>query len=68
MGDAERYRSYLLRLWRESPGVPWRVHLHCVQTGAERRFAGLAALFAFLDAEASENRDVPAGSAPSPGT
>lgn len=55
--DPERYRSYLLRLWRESPGAPWRVQVHCVQSGVERRFAGLAELYEFLGEEASRDRD-----------
>ena len=55
--DPERYRSYLLRLWRESPDVPWRVQVHCVQSGVERRFAGLAELYEFLGEEVSRDRD-----------
>lgn len=51
--DPGRYRSYLVRLWREAPGEPWRCHLHSVGTGQERRFATLARLFEFLEAEAS---------------
>jgi hypothetical protein len=52
--DAMRYRSYLLRLWRESPGEPWRCQVRCVGSGHERRFGSLARLFEFLEAEASE--------------
>ena len=62
IADPERYRSYLLRLWRESPDAPWRVHVHCVQSGVERRFAGLAGLFQFLDADASEAQGLLLGS------
>ena len=51
--DPARYRSYLVRLWREAPGGPWRCQVHCVTTGRERRFAGLAELFEFLEAEAT---------------
>jgi hypothetical protein len=51
-GDPGRYRSYLVRLWREAPGEPWRCHVRCVATGLERRFAALAELFEFLAAEA----------------
>ena len=54
IADPERYRSYVLRLWREAPDAPWRVQVHCVQSGVERRFAGLVGLFQFLDADASE--------------
>lgn len=52
IADPERYRSYLLRLWRESPGAPWRVLVHSVQSGDERCFAGLAGLLQFLEEEA----------------
>ena len=51
--DPARYRSYLVRLWREAPGEPWRCQMHCVTTGRERRFAGLTELFEFLQAEAA---------------
>jgi len=49
--DPDRYRSYLLRLWREAPGAPWRCQVQCVGTDRERRFAGLAEMFEFLVAE-----------------
>ena len=51
--DPERYRSYMVRLWREAPGVPWRCQVQCVGTGLERRFAGLAEMFEFLAADAA---------------
>jgi hypothetical protein len=49
--DPDRYRSYLVRLWREAPGAPWRCQVRCVSTGRERRFARLAELFEFLVAD-----------------
>jgi hypothetical protein len=52
--EPERYRSYLLRLWREAPGAPWRCQVHCVGSGQERRFPGLERLFDFLESELSE--------------
>jgi hypothetical protein len=52
--DPARYRSYLVRLWREAPGEPWRCQVHCVTTRRERRFAGLAELFEFLEAEVAD--------------
>lgn len=55
--DPERYRSYLLRLWRESPGAAWRAQVRCVQSSRERRFAGLADLFEFLEQETSDVGD-----------
>jgi hypothetical protein len=51
--DPDRYRSYLLRLWREAPGAPWRCQVQCVGTGQEQRFAGLAEMFEFLVADAA---------------
>jgi hypothetical protein len=51
--DPDRYRSYLLRLWRESPGEPWRCQVQCVGAGDERRFAGLAEMLEFLLADAA---------------
>jgi hypothetical protein len=56
--DADRYRSYMLRLWREAPGEPWRCQIRCVGTGREWRFAGLAETFEFLLADtASGDQD-----------
>jgi len=49
--DLDRYRSYLLRLWREAPGAPWRCLVQPVGTSLERRFAGLAEAFDFLAAD-----------------
>lgn len=51
--DPYRYRSYLLRLWRESPDAPWRCQVQCVGTDRELRFAGLAELFEFLAADSN---------------
>ena len=51
--DPDRYRSYLLRLWREAPGAAWRCHVQCVRTGRERRFSGLAEMIEFLLVDAA---------------
>ena len=51
--DPERYRSYLLRLWREAPGAPWRCQVQCVGTGRALRFAGLAQMLEFLAADSA---------------
>jgi hypothetical protein len=57
--DPARYRSYLLRLWREEPSTPWRCQVQCVASGQVRRFDGLIGLFEFLDADArSENAQI----------
>ena len=47
MQDAESYRVYLLRLWRDSSG-PWHASLQAADAAAPHRFADLEALFAFL--------------------
>ena len=43
-----RYRSYLLRLWKETPNTPWRVHLQSVHTGEQHRFSDLEEMLVFL--------------------
>jgi hypothetical protein len=42
------YLAYLLRLWRDGPGTPWRASLETPGGGAPVRFGTVAALFAFL--------------------
>ena len=49
--DPDRYRTYMVRLWRAAPGDPWRCQVHCLGRGQERRFAGLVGLFEFLVAD-----------------
>ncbi len=66
LGDAPRYRAYLLRCWAEhGPAAPapavWRYSLEDPHTGERRGFADLAALLAFLDAELAGQRTAPAG-------
>lgn len=46
--DPERYQSYLLRLWKEKPDLPWRYQVRCVSTGDEYRFSELEQVQAFL--------------------
>lgn len=50
-GDPDRYRSYLLRLWREAPGATWHCQVLCVGAGRERRFARLGEALEFLVAD-----------------
>jgi hypothetical protein len=61
--DPHRYRSYLLRLWREAPAAPWRCQVCCVGTDQERRFATLAELFEFLVADATSGSEGGQGNA-----
>lgn len=45
---ARRYLSYLVRLWQETPGAPWRASAQEVITDKRHGFANLESLFAFL--------------------
>jgi hypothetical protein len=49
-----RYRSFLLRVWRESEHGAWRASLESVTTGERRGFPDLPSLYAFLQAECQE--------------
>jgi hypothetical protein len=49
-GRHARERAYLLRLWQEGEGAPWRASLLVAETGARRAFGSLESLFAFLQA------------------
>jgi hypothetical protein len=42
------YRAYLLRLWRDGPGAPWRASLEVPGGEAPVRFGTVGTLFAFL--------------------
>ncbi len=48
--ERERYRSYLLRLWRAHDGREplWRASTERVATGEVTQFTTLSELFAFL--------------------
>ena len=52
--EQHRYLSYLLRLWQiKSEGeLVWRASLESPHTGERQGFAGLEALFAFLQRQA----------------
>lgn len=52
--EQQDYMSYLLRLWRDSKRVPWRVSLESIATGERRLFASMEALFTFLEAHTAE--------------
>ena len=64
--DPHRYRSYLLRLWREAPGSPWRCQVSCLGRGQEQRFATLAELLEFLMADAAGGSEAAGGNPASP--
>ena len=48
------YRSYLLRLWRESAHNAWRASLQSTATEQVVLFADMTALLAFLFAQTDE--------------
>ena len=45
----DQYRAYLLRLWRDRTGAPWRIMLKSVPAGEQRSFTDLESLFMYLD-------------------
>lgn len=47
-GDEQLTRLYVLRLWRETAGAPWRAALLPAGGAAPRGFAGLGQLAAYL--------------------
>jgi hypothetical protein len=56
------YQAYLLRLWRDGPGAPWRASLEPPGGAATLRFGTVGALFAFLRdqlADSGREPDVP---------
>lgn len=46
--DPARYRSFLVRLWKEAPDLPWRYQVRDVASGDEQRFADVEHLIDFL--------------------
>ena len=52
LSDPERYQSYLLRLWKETPELPWRYQVRCVATGEEHRFSEFDQVLGFLQSVA----------------
>jgi hypothetical protein len=54
-GTPPIYRSFLLRLWRESEHSAWRASMESVMTGERHGFPNLASLLAFLQAECQES-------------
>ncbi len=54
-----RYYSYLLRLWRDDDGAPWRSSLEAPRTRERKSFANLEGLCEFLHEQLKvEKRDV----------
>jgi hypothetical protein len=55
------YSAFLLRMWREGDGTPWRAALQEVDGGTLMRFRDLEGLFEYLRkrAETSSSDDEP---------
>ena len=47
------YHSYLLRIWRDDKRRPWQASLQSTATEQLVHFAGLEALFAFLETQSA---------------
>jgi hypothetical protein len=59
-----RYQAYLLRLWRDGPGAPWRASLEPPDGAATLRFGTVGTLFAFLRDQLADPDPDPAPSRP----
>ena len=56
-----QYRAFLLRIWQETPQMPWRASLQCTISGQKRGFRDLESLFAFLETEVEQASQATAG-------
>lgn len=54
-----RYRSFVLRLWRDSAAPSWRMSLQDVASGEQHGFAGLVSLMAFLEEQVADAPSAP---------
>ena len=57
--ESRRYLAYMLRLWQASNDeeLTWRASLESPHTGKRHGFAGLEALFAFLEEQTRSTDD-----------
>jgi hypothetical protein len=51
------YHAYLIRLWRENEGLPWRAELEASDTGEKRRFAAPEQAYAYLQQKLERERE-----------
>lgn len=58
------YLSYLVRMWQEYPGAPWRASVQSVQSGKVANFASLDALTEFLVSQTENIKTVEPSSGP----
>ena len=52
-----RYRAFLLRLWQEAPGQPWRALLQDATTQERYGFADLDCLLDFLHTQTGQDNE-----------
>lgn len=46
--QAYAYQAYVLRLWKDGAGMPWRASLEVVRSGTRHNFADVDRLIDFL--------------------
>lgn len=46
--NLQHYHAYLLRIWREAEGMPWRATLQNPHTGEQEGFASVDQLIDFI--------------------
>ncbi len=46
--NLQHYHAYLLRIWREEEGMPWRATLQNPHTGEQEGFASVEQLISFI--------------------
>lgn len=56
------YCAYLIRLWQDSPYMPWRASAQRVQSSETIRFADVEQLFAFLRTQTTQLSTGPSAS------
>ena len=59
MDGGSTYQSYLLRLWRDNPRAPWQASLQSTATEETIRFPDVEQMWAFLQAQMTEEGDPP---------
>ena len=54
--SSRRYHAFLLRLWQEEEGAPWRIQMEHPHTHEVVGFASLERLMQFLDEKLTSER------------
>jgi hypothetical protein len=57
--NLQHYHAYLLRLWRDENGMPWRATLQNPHTGEQEGFASVDQLIAFIRNKTETGEDPP---------